>query len=273
MKNPEVESVVEYSDIENLSLRLNTDLETKYAEHFDPMRFAFIQSLVLRLTTPHHASSTVLKEKLNTEVLKYMADFEDERNAANRSTEEIATNYPEHAQAAEALLANCKFKQLSQLRSELDKSSAQVAGLSSLKILIKDLDTELTCLDGTNVAAEQELSLDEILSHQQAQSKLSSANIRDKKLDHKKTLLRPLRSMKRHHELTRRFNIDQIIARAINDSPQNPGPHNPQMLAIDALTQMRDLSPKYLRRFASYIDTLSWLDKPGMKLSEKNRTS
>jgi len=67
--------------------------------------------------------------------------------------------------------------------------------------------------------------------------------------------------MKQLRESMKHLNIDKIIARAINEGPENPGPLNPQMLAIKSLINMRDLSPSYLRRFASYIETLLWLEK------------
>ena len=58
--------------------------------------------------------------------------------------------------------------------------------------------------------------------------------------------------------------------------PQNPGPLNPQMLAIKSLSTMRELSPDYLNRFVSYVDTLLWLERseaqPDKSVS-KGRTS
>jgi hypothetical protein len=75
-----------------------------------------------------------------------------------------------------------------------------------------------------------------------------------------------MQSMKHFRQSMKHFNIDQVIARAINQGPENPGPLNPQMLAIKSLTQMRDLSPMYLRRFAAQIETLLWLEKNAAKL-------
>lgn len=52
----------------------------------------------------------------------------------------------------------------------------------------------------------------------------------------------------------------QQIKAALASQPENPGPLNPQMLAIKSLSHMRDLSPHYLDRFISYIETLAVLD-------------
>lgn len=64
---------------------------------------------------------------------------------------------------------------------------------------------------------------------------------------------------------------DSLVEQAIKDSPENPGPLNPQMLAIRALTNMRDLSPHYLNRFVTYIDTLFWLEQADDKSEAANK--
>ena len=66
--------------------------------------------------------------------------------------------------------------------------------------------------------------------------------------------LRQLRSRQRHQD------IEQRIDQAIQNAPQDPGPLNPQMLAIRSLTNMRERSPTYLKQFVGYLDTLLWLE-------------
>ncbi|WP_272991387.1 MULTISPECIES: DUF2894 domain-containing protein [Spongiibacter] len=66
--------------------------------------------------------------------------------------------------------------------------------------------------------------------------------------------LRLLRSRQRHQD------IEQRIDQAIQNAPEDPGPLNPQMLAIRALTNMRERSPAYLKQFVGYLDTLMWLE-------------
>lgn len=65
----------------------------------------------------------------------------------------------------------------------------------------------------------------------------------------------------------RRLKLDQRvrqrqdrIARSLRKQPENPGPLNPQMLAVKALTLMGSLSASYTNRFVSYIETLSSLE-------------
>jgi hypothetical protein len=56
---------------------------------------------------------------------------------------------------------------------------------------------------------------------------------------------------------------NRLVTRAIQDRPENPGPLNGQMLATRSLTELRRLSPEYLYRFVSYIDTMLWLQQAG----------
>lgn len=55
--------------------------------------------------------------------------------------------------------------------------------------------------------------------------------------------------------------IASRIARAIDSAPEDPGPLNPRMLAIRALTAMGERSPDYQRRFVAWLDTLVWLEE------------
>ena len=67
---------------------------------------------------------------------------------------------------------------------------------------------------------------------------------------------------------TRKARKNQAMARAqemVNEmnqlQPENPGPLNPQMLSTRAIMLMRDLSPAYLNRFLTLLDTLFWLEE------------
>lgn len=55
--------------------------------------------------------------------------------------------------------------------------------------------------------------------------------------------------------------MDQAMVRA----PENAGPLNPHMLVLRSLALMRQLSPDYLQRFLSHVDSLLWLDQDNQK--------
>jgi hypothetical protein len=57
--------------------------------------------------------------------------------------------------------------------------------------------------------------------------------------------------------------MEKQVVHAFAQAPKNAGPLNSHVVALRALTQMRDLSPDYLHRFLSYVDTLARLDQSG----------
>lgn len=66
----------------------------------------------------------------------------------------------------------------------------------------------------------------------------------------------------RHFKATRdRLVSQQRLADLQARAPRNAGPLNSQRLVHRALSLMQDVSPEYLHRFVSYVDTLLWLDQ------------
>ena len=51
------------------------------------------------------------------------------------------------------------------------------------------------------------------------------------------------------------------LNQAIEQAPENAGPLNSHMLVLRSLATMRDVSPDYLKRFMSYVDTLLCLEQ------------
>jgi Protein of unknown function (DUF2894) len=70
-----------------------------------------------------------------------------------------------------------------------------------------------------------------------------------------------LKAARRFHSAMVEFNADNVVNQALAEVPEECGPLNPQRLATRSLATMRDLSPHYLSRFVSYIDTLFWLEQ------------
>lgn len=74
-----------------------------------------------------------------------------------------------------------------------------------------------------------------------------------------KTALSRSGRYQKHSQLQK--SADRLVNIAIEQSPENPGPLNPDMLSIKALKLLRDLSPQYLNRFVAYIDSLIWIEE------------
>lgn len=73
----------------------------------------------------------------------------------------------------------------------------------------------------------------------------------------------------------RRISVQKQVQQAIAQAPQNAGPINPQMLVLRALALMRDLSPDYLQRFMTHVDTLLCLEsaEPSRSTTVRRKTS
>jgi len=54
----------------------------------------------------------------------------------------------------------------------------------------------------------------------------------------------------------RQISVHKQVSKAIAQAPHNAGPINSHMLVLRALGLMRDISPDYLNRFMTHLDTL-----------------
>jgi hypothetical protein len=66
------------------------------------------------------------------------------------------------------------------------------------------------------------------------------------------------RNLKRN---SARLQSRRVLKQALQESPEDSGPLNPQRLAVDSMKVMGELSPHYLDRFVAYVDTLLWLEQ------------
>ncbi|CAN7283992.1 DUF2894 domain-containing protein [Acidovorax sp. LjRoot117] len=70
-----------------------------------------------------------------------------------------------------------------------------------------------------------------------------------------------MKSVRQFSEVWSRIAAEQQVAQAIDRGPENAGPLNPHKLMLRSLSLMQDLSPDYLRRFLSQMDSLLWLEQ------------
>ena len=60
-----------------------------------------------------------------------------------------------------------------------------------------------------------------------------------------------------------RLSVGKRVTQALDQAPKNAGPINSHRLVLQSLALMREISPDYLNRFTSYVDTLLCLDQGG----------
>lgn len=70
-----------------------------------------------------------------------------------------------------------------------------------------------------------------------------------------------LKTLKYFRSTWSRLSADRRLTQSLAKLPENAGPLNSHQLVHRALLLMRDLSPEYLNRFMSHVDTLLWLDQ------------
>lgn len=69
-----------------------------------------------------------------------------------------------------------------------------------------------------------------------------------------------LKTMRYFRNTWSKLSVAKQVTHALDQAPKNAGPINSHMLVLRSLALMRDISPDYLNRFTSYIDTLLCLD-------------
>jgi hypothetical protein len=72
-----------------------------------------------------------------------------------------------------------------------------------------------------------------------------------------------LRAVKCFRNTWSKLSVHKQIQSALDNAPHNAGPINSHMVALRSLALMRDISPDYLNRFMTHIDTLMCLESAG----------
>lgn len=241
--------------------KINSLIKDKYARNYNPARFALLQHLYIKATTPEHSHNKFITEKAHTSIAQYQIDLEMAREKSKLTVDNIKDNFSEHTEKAITLFAQCQFNQLERLNTRL---TVNLKSYSELVSLITEIHNNDKADD--NVASAGSIAALIVDQEQQARNRVGAVPYTSS--DDSKDEVQ-LKSLIATRESMKHFNIDKMIERAIESCPENAGPHNPHMLTITSLMKLRDLSPQYLRRFASYIETILWLEKNEAKLKRK----
>ncbi|MCP5268079.1 MAG: DUF2894 domain-containing protein [Zoogloeaceae bacterium] len=70
-----------------------------------------------------------------------------------------------------------------------------------------------------------------------------------------------LKSLHYFRDAWAKLSIEQHLAQALAQAPENAGPLNSHRLVLSALERMRDVSPGYLAHFIGYAEGLLWLEQ------------
>ena len=187
--------------------------------------------------------------------LEALADYQSRFDRARADSSSVLATlieeFPEHEREGRELFETSQFKELDRLSARL-KREARRPSLSELRAAVGRFVVD-------EVTTGQQMSFDALLAQHEADvvEECGEALGPRPKVDDS----HELKSFKLFKDTWARLHSERVVTQAIQNRPENPGPLNPQMLAIKSLSTMRDLSPDYLNRFVSYVDTLLWLEK------------
>lgn len=254
--------------IEQLCQRLE-ELSESGASRFDPVRFRYLQSMARRAL--HHnetvAAAIMLRAKPALEAFE--ADYKEANVSAATLALDTAAQGSKLAQLAQVLLEQHDYTALKKLQA---RSEMKGQGFEQTLHRIEQLLPEA----GELAAQESNLANLQDYLHFQEED-LLSALLEDTNLDAnenprpREKKQRELKSVRQYRESWLKESSVKLVSRAIEQSPDNPGPLNPDMLATQSLVALRSLSPSYLKRFIPFVETLLWLEKTNDKATNRKR--
>jgi hypothetical protein len=213
---------------------LLASLRDEGGERFDAAGLHYLDTLARHAAAHEGSVRRMLETKLERALATFAERFAQARSAA---AELLAAACEAHSHAAaelQALFAGGDFKGLRQLRATLE-AREQCAALGEL---VSRLEPAVASAAGQTPAAPRDT--------------------------HAASPALELKTVRESRATWARMSVDKQLALAMKQAPQNAGPINSHMLVLRSLALMQDISPDYLSRMVTYVDTLLALD-PGEK--------
>lgn len=224
------------------------------AECFDPVSFKVISAMADKAVTHRPQTARLVRQRALVRLIAYQGNFQREQQKAQPLAAQIEKQHPEHGEQARQLFTSHHFAQLQQLASKLQRNATD-------KLLAQLSEQLLTAEPLSATAQSMPLKPRDFLRQQELEltrSAAASASAADLPWAHQQT---QLRSAQQCREALAQLEAEHLVLQASRAAPEDSGPLNPQKLAIRSLLTLRDLSPGYLGRFVSYLDTLAWLEQ------------
>ena len=193
------------------------------AAHVDPARLRYLDLLAGRAATEPEPVRAILAGKLDSALERFEQRFRQAQQATRDELANLASRHPGLARELRRLFAAGDYRAARRL-------AAQAAS-----------DTHCTHM----------VRLNEYLGHATG----AGGHPGDA------PQARPeMKSVRRFRETWSRIASEDQVDQAVGRGPENAGPLNSHALILQSLAMMRTLSPDYLRRFLSHVDSLLWLD-------------
>jgi hypothetical protein len=228
--------------------------------NFSPARFFYIELMAAKTHKVSDNVRELVAEKALVALQSYTDDFDRAKKQAVSLADELRDQQPDLSQQLERLLSDGKFAEIKQLNFRL------MAQLPSSIATLKDrLNPEKLVADHSEPPSSFKDTMD-----QQQKQVLENFDYAADDMDtgNKAAALKAFLSFRAFKE---KYDTDKLVDQIINERPINMGPLNPHMLLVRSIESMRNLSPHYLSRFTTYIDTLLRLEDAGKKAVKRRR--
>lgn len=245
---------------ETLRLRLAMLVESG-ADRFDPARFRYIESLARRALGTQDAIRRLIEQRAFEALVDFQNCFDQARAEATDILARFSLEYPDSKDRLRRFVEQGRFKELQRLVVKRQRGNHQGA----LAALTDQIGKGDHALDKTMTA----LSFDDLLRQQEEDILHSVGNSVGSDNSPRSANKAELKTFRLFKKTWTKLHSDRLVTRAVKDRPENAGPLNSQMLVTRSLFTMRHLSPNYLNRFVSYIDTLLWLEQIGDEIKPR----
>jgi hypothetical protein len=225
-------------DGEKSLLSWQASLRNEGAQRLDPARFHYLEVLAQRMDTASGEVRRILEGKLKVALADYGERFRQAQKAASDELASLSAKHPDLARELQRLFAAGDYGGMRRLgaQSAFNRPCAPLTQLNQYIQNVKQdgIDHRLGSGLGSSLVSDMEASSE-------------------------------MASVRRFREAWSRIAAEDQVDQAVGRGPVNAGPLNSHMLVLRSLALMRKLSPDYLRRFLSHVDTLLWLDQANQK--------
>lgn len=201
-------------------------LRMRGADRLDPVRFHFIEALARRVREQQGDVRRILEGKLKAALAAYGERLERAQDAARETIARMAEQHQDAADDLQRLFVAGDFSGVNRFANLLEKNDRRVSLADLVRHIAQHSPEDADGGLAEDIAPRAELKT--IRYFRNNWSKLS---------------------------------VHRHVKQAIEQVPDHAGPLNSHLLMLRSLALMRDISPDYLNRFVSYIDTLLWLDQ------------
>jgi hypothetical protein len=218
-------------------------------ERFDAAGWHYLDTLARRAAAHEGSVRRMLEAKLERALAAFAERFAQARSAAAELLAVTASKHPQATAELQRLFAGGDFKGLRYLHATLD-ARAKCAPLSELVALLE------TVVPSAPGHSSVQLATPHATSHTTAISPTLE-----------------LKTVRESRATWARLSVDKQLALAMKQAPINAGPINSHMLVLRSLAMMQEISPDYMSRMISYVDTLLLLDPGEMNMPAKRKNA